>query len=666
MRRFLTGTRRSVPEPKPAPPGLTLAPAPPLTPADSSLSAYFEPPNAHTHDGTLKYNPLHGERQFRVLVLLPGSGDDEIACLLDNVFLDDWLTHYEALSYMWGPAEPVTPVSVDGSTCFVRKNLLHALKALRLPTESRLLFIDALCINMADVPERNRMVANMSQIYQRASKVLVWLGDSDEVSDFAFDKVNPRMPWADVSAPLERATASTLTSLFNRPYWRRVWILQEILSGYNLEVYCGTKKAPWMQFVSVMRFMDSKADKDPEEQDNGIAFAKWCVGTPGIAMLRLQNGQTPTQHKMSDLLKMCQKHEYGCYDIRDRIYGLVSISEKDEDGLKIDPDYSKSQAQLCIDTFLSEFSRDNVQYRVATQNSSQNPASNELVASQRSMQALLEEPLWNKDKKTFDALLGIVDEAQSYLLRNSFSKASVKGLGTVAWTSDVLSSSSPSKILFAHLELDALYNNHAQALHLQLPPNIARLKADVAKLSVREYHSTEQLRVRFAWSPQARCFRTESTYRNMCPPYFACDSAGEVRLFVSADGQFVGIASAVIQPEDILCKVEGGEDVFVVVRPRSDSNRIGFRLLGKAVLVRVEGRERKVDNKGLEGRVQGLGIFNAGDGTQSPNELIKAIDDAIEFANDVSNAPQGLGEEYAIFRKFEAVMDAATMFFLTR
>ena len=29
------------------------------------------------------------------------------------------------------------------------------------------------------------------------------------------------------------------------------------------------------------------------------------------------------------------------------------------------------------------------------------------------------------------------------------------------------------------------------------------------------------------------------------------------------------------------------------------------------------------------------------DGTQSPNELIKAIDDAIEFANDVHDAPEG-------------------------
>jgi Heterokaryon incompatibility protein (HET) len=571
MRRFLTGPRRT-PEPEPAPP---------ITPAESSLSAYFEPPN----DGTLRYNLLRGEREFRVLVLLPGSGEDEIACVLDNVFLDDWLTHYEALSYMWGPAEPVFPVSVDGATCFVRKNLLNALKALRLPTESRLLFIDALCINMGDVPERNRMVANMSQIYQRATKVLVWLGDADEVSDFAFDKVNQRMPWADLSAPLERATASTLTSLFNRPYWRRVWILQEILSGYNLEVYCGTKHSPWMQFISVMRFMDFKADNDPEEHDkSGIAFAKWCVGTPGMAVLRLQNGQTPQQHIMADLLEMCRKCESGCYDIRDRIYGLVSISTRDEKGLKIEPDYSKSQAQLCIDTFLAEFSNGNAQFRVSTQAlTPQNPLNNELVASQRAMQILLEEPLWNKEKKSFDALLSIVDEAQSHLLRNSFSKASIRGLGIISWTGDILSASSPSKILFAHLEIDTMYKN---APSLRLPQNIAKLKNDVAKLSVREYHSTEQLRVRYAWSPQSRCFRTESTYRDTNPPYFLGESSGECRLFSTRSGM-VGIASAVIQPEDILCAVEGAQDVYMIMRPRSDSNRVRIMrfFYGKVVSV---------------------------------------------------------------------------------
>lgn len=652
MRRFLTGPKRP-PEPR--------EPAPRITPADSDLSEQsLEPPN----DGTLKYNPLGGDREFRVLVLLPGSGEDEIACVLENVFLDDWLTHYEALSYMWGPAEPLFPISVDGGTSCIRKNLLNALKSLRHPTESRLLFIDALCINMKDVPERNRMVANMSQIYQRASKVLVWLGDADEVSDFAFDKVNQRMPWADLTAPLERATASTLTSVFNRPYWRRVWVLQEILSGYNLEVYCGTKHSPWMQFISVMRFMDAKVDMDP-----GRKFAKWCVGTPGMTLLRLQNGQAPRQHKMADLLDVCLKCDSGCYDVRDKLYGLLSITTEDRKGLKLEPDYSKSQAQLCIDVFLVEFSKDNAHFRVSSLPgmTPQRPLNIALVPSQRSMQTLLEEPLWNRDLRQFFPLASILDEQQSFLLRNSFSKASLRGMSSITWTSAVLSASSPSKILFAQLEIDAMYEHE----ELRLPPSIAKVKTQVSRWTVRDYHSTEQLRVRYAWSPQIRAFRTESTYRSTDPPYFLTGSMGKCKIFITQNG-VMGIATVVIQPLDILCAVEGQKDVYVVIRPRSDSNRIGFRLIGKAVLL-----------KGEES-VSGLGISGQGEEERIPNELTRAIDDAIEYTNDVTTGPEGtlypkyvlflghglictgLGEELALFRRFEAVMDAATTFFLTR
>lgn len=622
MRKFLSG-QRCTPEPEPSPP---------ITPASAaSYSLFLEPPN----DGAFRFSPLKSEREIRVLVLLPGSSEDEIACILDNVFLDDWLTHYEALSYMWGPPEPKFPISVDGATSYIRKNLFHALKALRLPTESRLIFIDALCINRADVPERNRMVASMSQIYQRATKVLVWLEDGDEVSDFAFDKVNQRVPWADRSAPMERATASSLANLFSRPYWRRTWILQEVLSSYNLEVYCGKKVAPWMQFINVMRFVDAKVDQDSDELDKqekeklGISFAKWCVGTPGMAILRLQNGETPRQHSLSDLIQMTERCESQCYDIRDRIYGLVSLAMQNEKGLKIEPDYSKTQAQLCIDAFLAEFSKDNAHFRVSSQGTTPKKwLDNDLLASQRSTQHLLEEPLWNSDTRSFPAFLSIVDDSQSHLLRNSFFKASLRGISQVSWTSEPLSANTPSKTLFAHLEVDNLYKQR----ELCLPESPARVKSAVGKLSVRDWHSTEQLRVRYAWSPQTSCFRTESTYRQMCPPYFMAESSGECVLFLSQNGT-LGIASSLLQPGDILCAVEGAQDVHVVMRPRSDNNRIGFRLIGRAVCLSYEESERAIEE-----RLAGLGISTEGG---SPGGLLAAIDDAINFTNDASTGPEG-------------------------
>jgi hypothetical protein len=49
------------------------------------------------------------------------------------------------------------------------------------------LWVDALCINQANLGEKNHQVALMAQIYSRADKVLVYLGESDCESDAAME-----------------------------------------------------------------------------------------------------------------------------------------------------------------------------------------------------------------------------------------------------------------------------------------------------------------------------------------------------------------------------------------------------------------------------------------------------------------------------------------------
>lgn len=42
-----------------------------------------------------------------------------------------------------------------------------------------------------------------------------------------------------------------------RPYWRRVWIIQEILSATELQLLCGTKKLAWSYFSSTLRSIET-------------------------------------------------------------------------------------------------------------------------------------------------------------------------------------------------------------------------------------------------------------------------------------------------------------------------------------------------------------------------------------------------------------------------
>ncbi|KAK3942808.1 heterokaryon incompatibility, partial [Diplogelasinospora grovesii] len=84
---------------------------------------------------------------------------------------------YEALSYTWGDPRVTEPVLLNGQEYHATTNLRCALEYLRLPDRKRTLWVDALCINQADNDERCREVQRMGDIYSKAERLTVWLGD---------------------------------------------------------------------------------------------------------------------------------------------------------------------------------------------------------------------------------------------------------------------------------------------------------------------------------------------------------------------------------------------------------------------------------------------------------------------------------------------------------
>ena len=62
---------------------------------------------------------------------------------------------YEALSYVWGPDDMTHTILINEHNVTVRQNLWDALQHLRLETETRVLWIDATCIDQQNISERN-------------------------------------------------------------------------------------------------------------------------------------------------------------------------------------------------------------------------------------------------------------------------------------------------------------------------------------------------------------------------------------------------------------------------------------------------------------------------------------------------------------------------------
>ena len=151
---------------------------------------------------------------------------------------------YSALSYRWGDDEPIHPVILNGRIIYVRRHLWDFLMQARDNGWYNRLWIDALCINQLDGPERDSQVMMMGEIYSRACNVLVLLGPltSDETRaliemEIYMDDIKQytKLGWRhDLWKHYSQQACKGVRSLLRHPYWSRKWIVQELrLAGPN-------------------------------------------------------------------------------------------------------------------------------------------------------------------------------------------------------------------------------------------------------------------------------------------------------------------------------------------------------------------------------------------------------------------------------------------------
>jgi hypothetical protein len=306
-----------------------------------------------------------------------------------------------ALSYTWGDPKFQKPIIVDGLSVQVSKNLWDALYHIRKDDEEIAIWADALCINQIDFEEKNSQVPLMKDIYQMATSTLVWVGLAsnnsdalmkrlDEVGKDAFQAgilsvfgkeaqnvLRPQDGGEVLSGPhytirksLEELSDKlgfdfpyTALGPFNmRPYWTRVWIIQEVSVSQQVIILCGTKEIPFSHFAAASIFllfhksrMAIKAgvatSMDPSKGSNlnEMMASNEFDGRYNylIGSRRRFQREAGTEH--DDLLgllkKTCLSNDYAidqrATDYRDIIYGVLGMAA-DVKPLGIRPDYGKS------------------------------------------------------------------------------------------------------------------------------------------------------------------------------------------------------------------------------------------------------------------------------------------------------------------------------------
>jgi hypothetical protein len=136
---------------------------------------------------TYHYDPLdYALPQFRLLTLLPAADrTEDISCSLEIASLDQEGLQYEALSYTWGDASIQHKIFIGRDILSINQNLNDALRRLRLQDGTRILWVDAICIDQSDISQRNHQVALMGSIFSKAQLVIAWLGEESDESDHA-------------------------------------------------------------------------------------------------------------------------------------------------------------------------------------------------------------------------------------------------------------------------------------------------------------------------------------------------------------------------------------------------------------------------------------------------------------------------------------------------
>jgi hypothetical protein len=222
------------------------------------------------HASPFTYSVLLGEFNIRLLDILPGTPEDPLKCNCIHSSHDDE-PQYIAISYTWGDPHPTKPVLIIGQRYYTTQHAHDVLLAMRSPHEVLTVWIDTICIDQANIPEKNDQVWMMGLIYSRAQQTLVWLGPAPHDSDLAMsfialvihafinladaDSVTVTMLLQQTGTEQDSPPWLALGALLARPLFQRVWVVQEVALSPNVTAQCGARKLPWNDIGDVIEHL---------------------------------------------------------------------------------------------------------------------------------------------------------------------------------------------------------------------------------------------------------------------------------------------------------------------------------------------------------------------------------------------------------------------------
>lgn len=278
---------------------------------------------------------------------------------------------YDAVSYAWGDDVSTASMMVNGLSLTIRTTLLEALPYIidsRPEPRTRALWIDAICPNQNDDQEKAIHVLRMNEIYEMASRTLIWLGKADNYSNLAMDSIegltrklllvkDPKtLSQPELLAKYDLPRESdpmweAIRVLQLRPWFSRLWTLQEVVLSEQPILLCGRNSMAWDTLVALD---DAAGQALLSAMTQGEMDATYQYsGTPAEVDFLRASRQAQNKLDLSSLIASSRRRGYSVPV--DRVWALLGMLDQKYRQHILDEklvDYSKSAIINYHETFL--------------------------------------------------------------------------------------------------------------------------------------------------------------------------------------------------------------------------------------------------------------------------------------------------------------------------
>ncbi|KAJ5722029.1 HET-domain-containing protein [Penicillium malachiteum] len=139
-------------------------------------------------------------------------------------------------------------ISINGYRLRITPNLHAALRSLRNQFVERFLWIDAICINQEDTAEKGQQIAYMAEIYSKASRVIIWLGEGQDGSDKALEEACLAAGEMTKSSSIRPQVKELFLKVLDNPWFERRWVLQEVAAARHVIIKWGPTEVDGYSF----------------------------------------------------------------------------------------------------------------------------------------------------------------------------------------------------------------------------------------------------------------------------------------------------------------------------------------------------------------------------------------------------------------------------------